>query len=111
MAQLGENAGHVLKVPENVVKLYGVSAIQTAGNSVDVIGPNQNKVGTFSISRAGAGFDVKLTRADGHVSDTKYQAVRAANGDITVSGTYNGDAFELTLSAEGKVLQQSPQES
>lgn len=96
-----------VKIPEAFVNQYGISSVVSTNTGLQLLGPQRNDAGNFAISRAGAGWNVKLTGADGHVTNCACQFAGAANGDMTLSGTYNGEAFGYTLSADGKVVNQT----
>lgn len=96
----------VIPVPLKVSGATGVVSLSALGNEVTATGPNNTTLGTYVLTRKGASGSIKFTGADGHTSNTVFSASKASNGDVTISGTYNGSAFSSVYSPTGEPIKQ-----
>jgi hypothetical protein len=78
-----------IPVPLKVSGATGVVSLSALGNEVTATGPNNTTLGTY-----------------GHASNTVFSASKASNGDVTISGTYNGSAFSSVYSPTGEPIKQ-----
>jgi hypothetical protein len=95
-----------IPVPLKVSGATGVVSLSALGNEVTATGPNNTTLGTYVLTRKEAGGSIKFTGADGHASNTVFSASKASNGDVTISGTYNGSAFSSVYSPTGEPIKQ-----
>lgn len=95
-----------IPVPLKVSGATGVVSLSALGNEVTATGPNNTTLGTYVLTRKGASGSIKFAGADGHTSNTVFSASKASNGDVTISGTYNGSAFSSVYSPTGEPIKQ-----
>lgn len=95
-----------ISVPLKVSGPTGVVSFSALGNEIIAIGPDDTPLGTYVLTRSGTTGTIKFTGSDGHISNIVFSASKATNGDVTISGTYNGSAFSSVYSPTGELISQ-----
>lgn len=93
-----------VSVPPKIRESTGVASFSASGNEVTAVGPNNTVLGTYLLTRSGTGGSIKFTGADGQASNIVFSASKASNGDVTISGTYNGSAFSSVYTPAGALI-------
>jgi len=93
-----------ISVPAQFVKSSGVTSFSAQGNEVLINGANNSSLGTFSVTKNGTTVSSQLTQASGHKSAIEYTGTKEANGEVSISGTYNTLPFSTVFSPNGEIL-------
>lgn len=96
---------HTVAVPEAVKHSSGIASVSLAGNGLAIVkAAAGGEAARFQVERNGAGTSIAFTRAGGKTITINLELSKDAAGDITASGTYDGDPFSTTVSKTGALL-------